>query len=108
MLQGDKKIQRKSEAPAIILDYNVQHKDVEKLLKKHWHILATDKHLKNILPIKPNIVYKRAPTIRDLPRGVDIHFLIKKFFFLANIVLLVLMLKALSLKGPIFWGLTIM
>ena len=66
MLQGNIKKQRDMMAPAIILDYNIQHKDVEKLIKRHWHILKEDRHLKSILPEKPNIVYKRAPTIKDI------------------------------------------
>lgn len=53
------------EVPQIILDFNAQHKEVEKLFKKHWHILKADKHLNAVLPEKPKFIYKRAPTIRD-------------------------------------------
>lgn len=48
-----------------MLDYNAQYKNVEKIIKQHWHILLTDTHLKSLLPQIPNFVYKRAPTLRD-------------------------------------------
>lgn len=66
MLQGSKRIPRNMEAPMLILDYNIQHREVEKVVRKHWHILKSDRHLKNILPDVPKIVYKKAPTLRDL------------------------------------------
>ncbi|XP_040183666.1 uncharacterized protein LOC120916795 [Rana temporaria] len=53
-------------APSLILDYNVQHKEINKLIQRHWHVLLGDKDLQTILPKKPNIIYKRAPTLRDL------------------------------------------
>lgn len=66
MLEECPKKRFQQEAPSIILDFNTQHKDVAKVIQKHWHILKNDKDLKEILPERPNIVYKRAPTIRDL------------------------------------------
>ncbi|XP_040178228.1 uncharacterized protein LOC120910536 [Rana temporaria] len=66
LLQGPKMKKYKNEAPFIVLDYNIQHREVEKLIKKHWHILRSDRNLQTILPDRPNIVYKRAPTLRDL------------------------------------------
>lgn len=63
MIYGMKKIQL-SEAPALVLV--LQYKDVEKIFKKHWHILKGDRHLQSILPEKPVIIYKRATTLRDL------------------------------------------
>lgn len=49
----------------IILDYNVQHRQVERIIQRHWHMLQADKHLHTILPNKPKFVYKKAPTIQD-------------------------------------------
>lgn len=49
-----------------VLDFNVQFKDIEKIIHRHWYILKEDKHLQKILPEKPLIIYKRAPTLRDI------------------------------------------
>lgn len=48
----------------IILEYNTQYKQIERIIQRHWHILQEDKHLHNI-PDHPKFVYKKAPTIRD-------------------------------------------
>lgn len=66
MIEEHPKKSFQQEVPSIILDFNTQFKDVARVIQKHWHILKNDKDLKGILPEKPNIVYKRAPTIRDL------------------------------------------
>lgn len=66
MLQNKEKKIYQQEAPCLILDYNVQHKDVAKVVKRHWHILRNDRDLQKILPVRPNIIYRRAPTLRDL------------------------------------------
>lgn len=66
MIYGEKKTQPLQEAPALVLDYNVQYKDIGKIFKKHWHILKRDRHLESILPDKPVIIYKRATTLQDL------------------------------------------
>lgn len=66
MLEEQPKTRVQNEVPSIVLDFNTQHRDVAKVIQKHWHILKNDKDLREILPERPNIVYKRAPTIRDL------------------------------------------
>ena len=50
----------------IILNYNTQHKQLEAIIKKHWPILKADRQLQGILPSYPRVVYRRAPTLRDL------------------------------------------
>lgn len=50
---------------SVILDYNLQSKEVEKIINKYWDVLKQDVHLRDTLPNKPNIVYKRAPSLRD-------------------------------------------
>lgn len=73
----------------IILNYGVQHRKVEKVFKKHWPILTTDKHLKEILPSNPKFTYRRAPTLRDKiarnvvdpPKTPDFTFFSGKGFF---------------------------
>ncbi|XP_073465138.1 uncharacterized protein [Aquarana catesbeiana] len=49
----------------IILDFNAQHKRIEKIIKRHWHILLADKELQDKLPPNPRFIYKKAPTLRD-------------------------------------------
>lgn len=67
MLQNNpRRITHQHEDSCLILDYNVQYKEVAKLIKGHWHILKNDKDLKVILPDTPNIIYKRAPTLKDM------------------------------------------
>ena len=66
MLQDKPKKCQQQTAPVLILDYNSQYKDVAKLIGRHWHILKGDKDLGKLLPEKPRIVYKRAPTLRNL------------------------------------------
>lgn len=72
----------------IVLDYNAQHKNVEKIIKWHWHILLTDTHLKSLHPQIPKFVYKRAPTLRDKivknipdPPTIGYTFFIGKGFY---------------------------
>lgn len=66
MIHAPKKAQPYSEVPSLVLDFNVQFKDIEKIIRRHWYILKEDKHLQKILPEKPLIIYKRAPTLRDI------------------------------------------
>lgn len=53
----------------IVLDYNVEYKEVEKTLGH----LKKDIHLGLLLPHKPHIVYRRAPTLSNLlvKRAID-------------------------------------
>lgn len=48
------------------MDFNIQHKQIEKICKKYWNIVKADRHLGPILPEKPKFTYRRAPTLRDL------------------------------------------
>lgn len=50
----------------IILKYNVQHKQTEKIFKKHWSFLRADTQLCTILPVVPKFTYRRVPTLRDM------------------------------------------
>lgn len=45
------------------MDYNIQHKQIERICKKYWSI---DQHLGGVLTEKPKFTYQRAPTLRDL------------------------------------------
>lgn len=41
----------------IVLDFNLQIKEVEKIIYKYWNVLKQDVHLKEYLSETPNIVY---------------------------------------------------
>lgn len=47
------------------MDFNTQHKQIERIVRKHWDIVRADSHLSAILPEKPRFKYRRAPTLRD-------------------------------------------
>lgn len=47
------------------MDFNMQHKQIEKIVKKYWNIVKADRHLGTILPEKSRFTYRRAPTLRD-------------------------------------------
>lgn len=49
----------------MILDFNIQHKQFEKIVQKHWPILKLDRTLGPVLPDRPLFIYKRAPSLRD-------------------------------------------
>lgn len=53
------------------MDFNAQHKQVKRIVRKYWDIIKADRHLGAILPEKPRFTYRRAPTLRDrLARNV--------------------------------------
>lgn len=54
-----------SETP-LILDYNIQYRKLETIIRKHGNILSADRHLVQLLLIRPRFIYRRAPTLRDL------------------------------------------
>lgn len=49
----------------IILDFNLQHNEVERIIHRYWNVLKQDAHLKGSLSETPRIVYKRAPNLHD-------------------------------------------
>lgn len=44
----------------LILDYNIQYKKSEHIIRKHWPILKADTTLGHVLPEKPKFMYKKA------------------------------------------------
>lgn len=50
----------------MILDYNVQFRQVEKIIRKDWNTLKKDKVLGPLLHIKPGFIYKKAQSLKDL------------------------------------------
>lgn len=49
----------------IILDFSIQYKKIEQIIRRHWSVLPLDKQLQEVLPKHPNFIYRRAPTLRD-------------------------------------------
>lgn len=60
----EKKLAKYQEIP-LIMTYNVQHRQMEHIILKHWPILLADQQLHTTLPRKSHFIYKRAPTLRD-------------------------------------------
>ena len=51
--------------PRCFMTYSPVGKEIEKILKTHWHIMQTDNAFKSAYEGPPQIVYKRAPNIRS-------------------------------------------
>lgn len=51
---------------AFVTGYNVDYKQVEKLVIKYWPILLKDSTLNNILPRRPSFIYRKAPGLRNM------------------------------------------
>lgn len=107
MLETYPKKMLQQETPSLILDYNVQHKQISKIIQRHWHILKNDKDLNNILPELPSIIYRRALIIRDMvvksviepPHQVPYSFSQEKVSFLVEIAMRANMLRNFRAKG---------
>lgn len=48
-----------------ILEYIVQFRKVENIIKKHWSILWKDKIPGLLLPLYPAFIYRKAPKLKD-------------------------------------------
>lgn len=65
MIEGkpnDKKKKRndKTVDMAFLTGFNIQHKSLEIVIKKHWPIFQSDKILKTIIPPRPTFIYRNA------------------------------------------------
>ena len=66
LISDKKKFAKVEQEIPIILNFNVQHRQLESVFRKHWPILKADRQLQDVLPVAPKVVYRRAPTLRDL------------------------------------------
>lgn len=66
LIQDKIKVNDKTDDIPLIMDFSVQHRRMERIIKRHWSILKTDTTLANILPEKLRLIYRRAPTLRDI------------------------------------------
>ena len=48
-----------------ITNYSIQHGSIKQLLNKHWHLARNDPILKGLLPEKPRVVFRGAPSLRN-------------------------------------------
>lgn len=67
---------------SLVMDFNIQHKQIEIIFLKYWNIVKADRHLGAILPERPKFMYRRAPTLRDrIAKNVLDPPTKKNFFF---------------------------
>lgn len=88
LIRDKKKHEASKDTIPIIFEYSTQHKQIEKIIKRHWSILLADRHLQDNLPTLPKFVYRRAPTICDKivknipdPPGRGLTFFTGKGFY---------------------------
>lgn len=43
-----------------ITTYNFEHNKMNRILKKHWHLLKSDPMLRDIIPAYPSIIYRQG------------------------------------------------
>lgn len=57
----------------MVLDFNVQYRQVERIIRCYWNILKRDKVLGPVLPGNPGFLYKKAPTLKEkvIPGVID-------------------------------------
>lgn len=56
-----------------VTTYSLQHRSIKKIISKHWHIINSDNVLKDILPNRPQVVFRGAPSLRNriIPNILD-------------------------------------
>ena len=52
--------------PQCFLTYSPQGKEIDNIIKKHWHIIQSDPSFKSVYQAPPQTVYKRAPNLRSM------------------------------------------
>lgn len=73
----------------IVLDYNIQHKQFEKIVNKHWEVLRKDRVLGAVLPSLPQFIYKQDLTLRDVIAPGSTYCQRMDFLFFSLVVMLV-------------------
>lgn len=68
-------------APRCYLKFSSIGKDIENILRKYWHVVNTDPHLKNTFKDLPQVVYKRPPNLRQMLVRSDLVPPKKRSFF---------------------------
>lgn len=50
---------------SFITTFNFEHNKINRILKKHWHVLRSDPLLQCLIPSNPSIIYRRAKTLKS-------------------------------------------
>ncbi|CAH2300460.1 Hypothetical predicted protein, partial [Pelobates cultripes] len=50
----------------IIFNFNNKSKEIQKIIRKHWHILEHDEKLSKIIPEKPSVIFRGAPNFKSI------------------------------------------
>lgn len=81
LLKENKKETNKNFGLAFMSGYTRQHKQLEGIVSKHWPLLLKDDTLKTLLPSKPQFIYTKPPTFRNLLAHNVVNPPIKKLSF---------------------------
>lgn len=56
-----------------ITTFSTQHHQIKNIIRKHWYILGINQIIKTFLPIKPQVIFRGVPSLRDkiAPNVVD-------------------------------------
>ncbi|OCT56751.1 hypothetical protein XELAEV_18004437mg [Xenopus laevis] len=65
------KKQESSNLIRLIGDYSRQHKEITRILAKHWHILEQDRDLKQIIADQPRITFRRTCPFIEKTKRMD-------------------------------------
>lgn len=49
---------------SMLTSFSSQHRDIKMIIERHWGILRNDHILGNILPERPKVIYKGAPSLQ--------------------------------------------
>lgn len=60
-VKENRKTKRHNGDMPFITGFNIQHKALEKIIKKHWPILQSDQILRTSIPSRPSFIYRKAP-----------------------------------------------
>lgn len=50
---------------SFITTYNQNYRHIKNILEKNWHLLLSDPYLKEIIPKRPPMIFKRAKTLKN-------------------------------------------
>lgn len=48
-----------------ITTFSTQHHQIQNIIQKHWYILGDDRTIKTFLPIKPQVIFRGVPSLRE-------------------------------------------
>lgn len=51
---------------SFVTTYNQNQRYIRAILERHWHVLKTDPFLKELIPYKPNMIFRRAQALKNI------------------------------------------